>query len=320
MMNKIIILTGPTAVGKTKLSVALAKKIGGEIISADSMQVYRYMNIGTDKISTSKMGGVMHHMIDVLDPTEDFNVCIFQHMVNDILTDIYARGHVPIIVGGTGFYIQAVLYGIDFTETDSDETYRNMLEQEAAQSGPEFLHAKLRMVDPVSADMIHPNNMKRVIRALEFYHKTGTCISEHNEAEHARRSPYDFRYFVLTDDRDELYRRIDQRVDDMIETGLVEEVQKLLQMGVRPEMTSMQGLGYREILAYLNHEYDLDRAVFLIKRNTRHFAKRQLTWFRREKDVRWIDKKIFMRDDQQILEEMIRQINDPATSLSEVQK
>ena len=195
-----------------------------------------------------------------------------------------------------------------------------MLEQEAAENGPESLHAQLRMVDPVSADTIHPNNMKRVIRALEFYHKTGTRISEHNEAEHARRSPYDFRYFVLADDRDELYRRIDQRVDDMIQRGLVEEVQKLLQMGVRPEMTSMQGLGYREILAYLNQEYDLDRAVFLIKRNTRHFAKRQLTWFRREKDVRWIDKKIFKRDDQLIMEEMIRQIENPATSLSELKK
>ena len=316
-MNKMIILTGPTAVGKTKLSIALAKKIGGEIISADSMQVYRHMNIGTDKISTSKMDGVMHHMIDVLDPTQDFNVCIFQHMVNDILAGIYARGHIPIIAGGTGFYIQAVLYGIDFTETDSDETYRNVLEQEAVQTGPEALHAQLRMVDPISADMIHPNNSKRVIRALEYYHKTGRCISEHNEAEHARKSAYDFRYFVLTDDREELYRRIDKRVDDMIQSGLVEEVQKLLQMGVRPEMTSMQGLGYREILAYFNQEYDLERAVFLIKRNTRHFAKRQLTWFRREKDVRWIDKSMFARDDQQILEELIRQIETPVVTLSE---
>ena len=316
-MNKMIILTGPTAVGKTKLSVALAKKIGGEIISADSMQVYRHMNIGTDKISTSAMDGVTHHMIDVLDPTQDFNVCIFQHMVNEILPGIFARGHIPIIAGGTGFYIQAVLYGIDFTQTDSDEAYRDMLEQKAAENGPESLHTQLRIVDPMSANLIHPNNIKRVIRALEYYHKTGTCISEHNEEERARSSPYDFRYFVLTDDREELYRRIDQRVDDMIQDGLVEEVQKLLQMGVRPEMTSMQGLGYREILAYLNHEYDLDRAVFLIKRNTRHFAKRQLTWFRREKEVRWIEKSTFERDDQQIINEMLRQIRDPFVSLSE---
>ena len=305
MMNKMIILTGPTAVGKTKLSVALAKKIGGEIISADSMQVYRYMNIGTDKISESKMDGVMHHMIDVLDPTEDFNVCIFQHMVNEILTDIYARGHVPIIAGGTGFYIQAVLYGIDFTETDSDETYRNMLEQEAAEIGPESLHAKLRMVDPVSADTIHPNNRKRVIRALEFYHQNGTPISAHNEEQKKQTSPYNLAYFVLNAPRDILYERIDKRVDQMLEEGLVKEVEGLKREGCHRGMVSMQGLGYKEILAYLEGEYPLEEAVRILKRDTRHFAKRQLTWFRRESDVIWVDKDKFHWDEKEILEYML---------------
>ena len=305
MMNKLIILTGPTAVGKTKLSIALAKKIGGEIISADSMQVYRHMNIGTDKITEEAMDGVPHHMIDILEPTQEFNVCIFQHMVQELITGIYERGHIPIIVGGTGFYIQAVLYGINFTQTDSDETLRRSLEQEALEKGTEVLHERLQLIDPASANAIHANNVKRVIRAIEFYEKTGLRISEHNEEEHARSSAYDFRYFVLTDQREVLYARIDARVDQMIENGLENEVRNLKTMGVTKEMTSMQGLGYREMLGYLDGEYDLERAVYLIKRNTRHFAKRQLTWFRRERDVIWIDKSACDRDEQRILQQLL---------------
>ncbi|MCH4193654.1 MAG: tRNA (adenosine(37)-N6)-dimethylallyltransferase MiaA [Butyrivibrio sp.] len=305
MMNKLIILTGPTAVGKTKLSIALAKEIGGEIISADSMQVYRHMNIGTDKITEEAMDGVPHHMIDILEPTQEFNVCIFQHMVQELITGIYERGHIPIIVGGTGFYIQAVLYGINFTQTDSDETLRRSLEQEALEKGTEVLHERLQLIDPASANAIHANNVKRVIRAIEFYEKTGLRISEHNEEEHARSSAYDFRYFVLTDQREVLYARIDARVDQMIENGLENEVRNLKTMGVTKEMTSMQGLGYREMLGYLDGEYDLERAVYLIKRNTRHFAKRQLTWFRRERDVIWIDKSACDRDEQRILQQLL---------------
>ena len=304
--QKLVVITGPTAVGKTKLSVELAKQIGGEIISADSMQVYKYMNIGTDKISPDKMESVPHHLIDFLDPHEDFNVFIFQKLVKEAIADISSRGKVPIIVGGTGFYIQAVLYDIDFTETDEDESYRHMLEERAKTEGVHDLHEELRAVDPESADAIHENNSKRVIRALEYYKKTGKKISQHNTEQHQRTSPYDFKYFVLTDDRSVLYSRIEKRVDQMIDEGLEMEVKELLAMDIPQDATSMQGLGYREMIGYLEGEYDLDRAVYLIKRNTRHFAKRQLTWFKRERDVIWIDKQEFDRDDDKILKEMIR--------------
>ncbi len=304
--QKLVVITGPTAVGKTKLSVELAKRIGGEIISADSMQVYKFMNIGTDKISPDKMEGVPHHLIDFLDPHEDFNVFIFQKLVKEAIADISSRGKIPIIVGGTGFYIQAVLYDIDFTETDEDESYRHELEERAKSEGVHVLHEELRAVDPQSADAIHENNSKRVIRALEYYKKTGKKISDHNVEQHEKTSPYDFKYFVLTDDRAVLYSRIEKRVDQMIAEGLENEVKELLKMDIPGDATSMQGLGYREMIGYLQGEYDLERAVYLIKRNTRHFAKRQLTWFKRERDVIWIDKREFDRDDEKILKEMIK--------------
>lgn len=304
--QKLVILTGPTAVGKSKLSIELAKRIGGEIISADSMQVYKYMNIGTDKISKEKMGGVPHHLIDFLEPTEDFNVFMFQKLVKEKIAEIAERGNVPALVGGTGFYIQAVLYDIDFTETDEDDKVRTLLEERAAKEGAHVLFEQLKQVDPESADIIHENNVKRVIRALEYYEKTGKPISEHNREQHEKVSPYDFRYFVLTDDRKTLYSRIDKRVDQMMEEGLLQEVKDLEKLNIPKTATSMQSLGYREIIGYLNGEYDLDRAVYLIKLNTRHFAKRQLTWFRREKDVIWIDKNDFNHDDELILKEMIR--------------
>ena len=303
--QKLVVITGPTAVGKTKLSIELAKRIGGEIISADSMQVYKYMNIGTDKISPDKTEGIPHHLIDFLDPHEDFNVFIFQKLVKEAVSEIAERGKVPIIVGGTGFYIQAVLYDIDFTETDEDETYRHELEKRAIAEGVHVLHEELRAVDPESAEAIHENNSKRVIRALEYFKKTGRKISEHNKEQHQRTSPYDFKYFVLTDDREVLYSRIDRRVDQMIEDGLEDEVKELLAMNIPRDATSMQGLGYREMIGYLEGEYDLNRAIYLIKRNTRHFAKRQLTWFKRERDVTWIDKRDFDRNDEEILKEMI---------------
>ena len=308
-MNKLIILTGPTAVGKSKLSIELAQKIGGEIISADSMQVYKKMNIGTDKIMPEAMGGVPHHMIDILESEEDFNVFVFKDMVNKIIPEIYSRGHVPIIVGGTGFYIQAVLYDIDFTETEgNDDSIRKELEERAQKEGAEVLHRELSQVDPESAKAIHANNVKRVIRALEYYKLTGNKISEHNETQHQKESEYDFRYFVLTDDRAYLYSRIEQRIDEMVEKGLVEEVRKLYESGIPENATSMQGIGYRELIGYFKGEYDLERAIYLIKLNTRHFAKRQLTWFRRERDVIWIDKQKFNRDDSLVLNEILNKI------------
>lgn len=300
----LVVLTGPTAVGKTKASIELAKSIGGEIISADSMQVYRYMDIGSAKISKEEMEGIPHYLVDVLDPREDFHVVKFQEMAKDAMEKIYSHGHIPILVGGTGFYIQALVYDIDFTNNDEDTSIRQKLEAFADQEGPAALHERLRKVDPKSAELIHANNKKRVIRALEFFEQTGKPISEHNETEKAKESPYDFRYFVLTDDRQRLYNRIDQRVDLMIEKGLVEEVKGLRVMGCTKDMVSMQGLGYKEILEYLDGEISLEAAIYKIKRDTRHFAKRQLTWFRRERQVIWLNKESYQTEEA-LIEDMI---------------
>lgn len=305
MKRPLVILTGPTAVGKTNASIGLAKKIGGAIISADSMQVYRHMDIGSAKIRPEEMDGVKHYLIDVLEPTEEFHVVRFQKLAKQAMEEIYENGLIPIVAGGTGFYIQALLYDIDFTEQQCDETYRRQLEDLAREHGAEYLHGILREVDPASAEAIHANNIKRVIRALEFYHLSGKKISEHNETERQKQSPYNFAYFVLTDERAKLYERIDRRVDAMIEAGLVEEVKKLKSMGCSREMVSMQGLGYKEILAYLDGGCTLEEAVYIIKRETRHFAKRQLTWFKRERDVIWLDKQAFGYDDAAILKDMI---------------
>lgn len=298
--NKLIILTGPTAVGKTALSIALAKKIGGEIISADSMQVYKYMDIGSAKISREEMQGIPHHLIDVLMPEEEFNVCRFQEMAKKAMDGIYRRGRIPIIAGGTGFYIQALLYDIDFSAEEDHFSIRTKLEKMAKEKGSEYLHSRLCQVDAASACLIHPNNQKRIIRALEFYELNGYPISEHNQKEREKEAAYDYCYFVLNDTRELLYRRIDDRVDAMLTHGLVKEVQALKDRGCHKGMVSMQGLGYKEILAYLNGEYSLDEAVCMMKRDTRHFAKRQLTWFRRERNVIWVDKPLFQYEEQKI--------------------
>ncbi len=300
----LVILTGPTAVGKTALSIALAKAIGGEIISADSMQVYRHMDIGSAKITSEEMAGVPHHLIDVLEPAQEFNVVVFQKLAKQAAGEIYSRGHIPILVGGTGFYIQALLYDIDFTENDEDTALRQSLEEQARREGPEALYERLRTVDPESCESIHAHNIKRVVRAIEFYEKTGKKISEHNREQRQNASPYNFAYFVLTDSRDRIYHRINERVDLMMAHGLVEEVRALRESGCHRDMVSMQGLGYKEILSALEGEISMEEAVYLIKRDTRHFAKRQLTWFRREKEVTWIDKTVFDQNSQNILKFM----------------
>ena len=305
----LIILTGPTAVGKTKASIGLAKAIGGEIISADSMQVYKYMDIGSAKIRPKEMQHVPHYLVDELEPDDEFHVVRFQQMAKEAMKKIYAAGHIPIVVGGTGFYIQALLYDIDFTDNDNDTSFRAELESFAKEHGAEALHEKLREVDQKSAETIHANNIKRVIRALEFYQKTGMKISEHNETERQKESPYQFVYFVLNDDRQRLYERIELRIDQMLEQGLVDEVRKLKEKGYHKEMVSMQGLGYKEILAWLDGEISYEEAVYILKRDTRHFAKRQLTWFRREKDVIWVDKDKFNYDDDSILSFMTAKID-----------
>lgn len=310
MKKPLIILTGPTAVGKTKASIGLAKALNGEIISADSMQVYKYMDIGSAKIRPEEMDGIKHYLIDELEPDEEFHVVRFQQMAKAAMEEIYAKGKVPIVVGGTGFYIQALLYDIDFTENEEDTAYRMELEQIAKENGPEKLHEMLREVDPESADAIHANNVKRVIRALEFYKLTGQKISEHNEKERAKKSPYEFCYFVLNDDRKLLYDRIDLRIDKMMEEGLLEEVSSLKNKGYTKDMVSMQGLGYKEILDYLNGECSLEEAIYILKRDTRHFAKRQLTWFRRERDVIWVDKNNYDHDEEKILEVMLSYVRE----------
>lgn len=309
-MKPLVILAGPTAVGKTELSIRLAKRINGAIISADSMQVYKYMDIGSAKIMPDEMEGVKHYLIDELDPSDEFNIVRFQQMAKDALKEIYANGQIPIVAGGTGFYIQALLYDIDFTHQDSDEAFRKEMADYAAEYGAEALHEKLKEIDPVSYKTIHANNTKRVIRALEYYRMTGQPISAHNEQEHQKVSPYNFAYFVLTDDRKHLYDRIDYRVDLMMKKGLVDEVKNLYDMGYHKDMVSMQGLGYKELLSYLDGECSLEEAVYIIKRETRHFAKRQLTWFRRERDVIWLDKSSYQYNDQRILTDMCRMLQE----------
>ena len=282
----LIILTGPTAVGKTALSLSLAERVNGEIISADSMQVYRGMDIGSAKIMPEEQKGIPHHLIDVLDPDDEFHVVRFVQMAKAAMEDIRSRG-------------------IDFTENGEDDSYRRELETYAKEQGAEKLHEKLREVDPVSAEKIHANNIKRVIRALEYYRQTGEPISRHNEQERQKESPYAFAYFVLNDKRDRLYQRIDERIDEMLLEGLVAEVEKLKEKGCHRGMVSMQGLGYKEILEYLDGECTLEEAVYKLKRDTRHFAKRQITWFKRERDVIWVDKDAFEYDEEKILQYML---------------
>lgn len=306
----LIVLTGPTSVGKTKLSIQLAKTVDGEIISADSMQVYKKMDIGTAKIMPDEMQGVKHYLIDEFSPEEDFNVVKFKEYALKYMDEIYAKGKIPIIVGGTGFYIQALLYDIQFDKTEDDHSYRGELEELADSKGPEYLHKMLQEIDPKSAETIHANNVKRVIRAIEFYHQNGYPISEHNEEQRKNETPYNAAYFVLNNERSVLYDRIDARVDQMMEQGLLEEVQMLYDEGYDLSLVSMQGLGYKEIIQYFEGEISLEEAVYRIKRDTRHFAKRQITWFKRERDVIWVNKNEFHEDEDKILDYMMEVLSD----------
>lgn len=311
MMKKpLIVLTGPTAVGKTKLSIALAKAVGGEIISADSMQVYKSMDIGSAKIRPEEMDGVPHYLVDVLEPSEEFHIVRFQQMAKEAMEKIYANGHIPILVGGTGFYIQAIVKDIDFTKNEENTEIRAKWEQFAKDHGAEALHEELGKVDPKSAETIPAGNVKRVVRALEFYELSGSPISEHNEEQKAKESPYQFAYFVLNDHRELLYERIEKRIDEMLEEGLIDEVKGLKERGFTKDMVSMQGLGYKEILDYLDGNLTLEEAVYILKRDTRHFAKRQLTWFRREPEVSWIHKYEYGYDDTKILNAMTDILKD----------
>lgn len=291
MKKPMVILTGPTAVGKTALSLHLAKDIDGEIVSADSMQVYQGMDIGTAKIRPEEMEGIPHHLINCFPPDHAFNVSEFHDLASKAADEICARGRIPIVTGGTGFYIQALLYDVSFGNEDKEDGYREKLEKiSETEEGKQTLWKKLTEVDPDSSHVIHPHNVKKVIRALEYYHYHKAPISVHNEQERQKESRYNAACFVLTMNREKLYQRIDDRVDQMIQDGLVEEVQGLLQSGVPRNAISMQGIGYKETAAFLAGELSREEMIDEIKKNTRHFAKRQLTWFRREKDVIWIEK------------------------------
>lgn len=298
----LVILTGPTAVGKTEISIKLAKAINGEIISADSIQVYKHFDIGSAKVTKEEMDGVKHYLIDVLEPDEEFNIYVFKKLAMEAMEEIYAKGKIPIIAGGTGFYIQALLYDVEFSEEEGDKTYRHMLEKKAEIEGVTSIHNMLKEIDPEAAKEIHENNLKRVIRALEYYNETGMRISEHNKEQRQKESPYNFKYYVLNMDREKLYNRINMRVDIMVENGLIDEVTKLKEMGYGKELNSMQGIGYKEIRDYVDGVYDLDTAIETLKKNTRNFAKRQITWFKREKEVVWLNHEEFHNDKEKILD------------------
>ena len=285
---KLLVLVGPTAVGKTKMSIELAKTFNAEIISGDSMQVYRQMDIGTAKIKPEEMNGIPHHLIDIHEPDYPYSVAEFQENCRHLIEDIHARGKLPFIVGGTGLYVESVCYNFQFSEVGSDEEFRKEQFDYADVHGPEKLHEKLREIDPPSAERLHPNDVRRVIRSLEIYHMTGMRQSDQLAAQ-KKESSYDLCIVGLTMDRQMLYKRIEDRIDEMMEEGLVQEVAALLDHGVGPGCISMQGLGYKEIASYLRGEVPLETAVSELKRDTRRFAKRQLSWFRHMKDIHWVD-------------------------------
>ncbi|WWM64359.1 tRNA (adenosine(37)-N6)-dimethylallyltransferase MiaA [Paenibacillus tundrae] len=285
---KLLVLVGPTAVGKTRMSIELAKAFHCEIISGDSMQVYREMDIGTAKITRDEMEGIPHHLIDIHEPEYPYSVAEFQESATRLIGEIQERGKLPFIVGGTGLYVESVCYGFQFSDSGSDEAFREEQFRYAEQHGAQALHDKLRAVDPVSADRLHINDQRRIVRALEIHHLTGEKWSDQLAAQ-KKESPYDLSIIGLTMDRAKLYSRVEERIDLMIEQGLVDEVKSLLDRGVARGHISMQGLGYKEIAAYLQGEVNWEAAVEWLKRDTRRFAKRQLSWFRHMKDIEWVD-------------------------------
>ncbi len=288
-MNRVIVIVGPTASGKTNLSIELAKRMNGEIISADSMQIYKYMDIGTAKPTEEEMQGINHYLIDEVLPSEDFNVVRFKELAERYIDNIREKGKQPIVAGGTGLYVSSLINNISFSESESDWELRETLKKEAEELGPEYLHKKLQKVDPASALSIHPNNVKRVIRALEVYYQTQKPISYHNEISRSIPPRYQFVLVGLNMDRQVLYERINKRVDIMIQNGLVDEVKRLVDLGYADSIISMQGIGYKEILEYLRNNITIEQAIENIKQGTRRYAKRQITWFKRINGIRWFN-------------------------------
>lgn|SRR5690625_1367114 len=289
MKEKLFVLTGPTAVGKTSLSIALAKKLGGEIISADSMQIYKYMDIGTAKVKAEEMEDVPHHLIDIVYPDEEFTVSDYQKQATKLIKELNQKGRLPIIVGGTGLYINSLVYELQFAKVPPNEELRQRYEELANTYGNEYLHEKLSRIDEESSQRIHVADRKRIIRALEIYEETGKTMTEYNKNFRKETNKYDLAMVCLNMDRAQLYERINKRVDLMLNDGLVEEVKVILKMGYDKESVALQGIGYKEIIMYLDGQISLDRAVELIKQGSRNYAKRQLTWFRRDKRIHWVD-------------------------------
>ena len=306
MKQKLLVIGGPTAVGKTDLSIKLAKKLNGEIISADSMQIYKYMDIGSAKVTEDEMDGINHYLIDVINPDVPFSVADFKEHGDKALKDIISKGKLPIISGGTGLYINSLTCNMTFTEAEKDEDYRKYLENLAIEKGNEYIHEMLKECDPISYKEIHPNNRKRVIRALEVFKLTNKPFSSYNAGDDFYNSNYDVYYYVLTMDREKLYERINKRVDIMMEKGLLDECIKLKEMGYTSDIQSMQGIGYKEILYYLEGKISLDEAIDMIKQGSRNYAKRQLTWFRRDTRCVFLDKD--KMSDDEILEKVINDI------------
>ena len=308
MKQKLLVLGGPTAVGKTELSIKLAKELNGEIISADSMQIYKYMDIGSAKVTEQEMDGIKHHLIDVIEPNVPFSVADFKEYGEISLKNILSKNKFPIIAGGTGLYINSLTCNMTFTEAEKDEEYRLYLEKLSEEKGNDFVHEMLKEIDPISYKEIHANNRKRVIRALEVYKITKKPFSSVNAGEDFYKSDYDVYYYVLTMNRDKLYEKINKRVDIMIEKGLLEECIKLKEMGYTSDMQSMQGIGYKEILYYLENKISFEDAVNMIKQGSRNYAKRQLTWFRRDKRCIFLDKDVMSEDE--ILHKVLNDIRN----------
>ena len=306
----LIILTGPTAVGKTSLSIKLAKELNTEIVSADSMQVYKSMDIGTAKITKEEMDGIPHHLIDIIEPDVNFNVCDFKTEACKAIDSIHKKGKIPLVVGGTGFYIKALLYDTDFDIQEDNTKIRSDLETELNHMGVDYMHNKLASIDPKSAKTIHKNNTKRVLRAIEYFMLNNKPISEHNEIMNEKESPYNFIYFVLNDTREKLYERIGYRVDQMLKQGLLEEINELKSKGLNNTHTSMQAIGYKEILEYVDNLVSFEDAVENLKKDTRHLAKRQLTWFRNQKEITWINKPDYDYDENKMLKYILEEINE----------
>ena len=309
MNNKILVIAGPTAVGKTDISIQLAKRLNGEIISTDSMQIYKKMDIGSAKISIEEMDGVPHHLIDFIDPSNEFSVSEFQKLAKEAIEDIHRRGKLPILAGGTGLYINSVVCTMNFAEGEKDETYRRELEELALEKGNDYIHSLLKEIDIDSYNSIHPNNVKRVIRALEVYKQSGKPFSAFKEENSIYKCDYDVYYYALNMAREKLYERINRRVDIMMDKGLIEEVKMLSDIGLTSDNQSMKGIGYKEILAYINGNIELETAIEMVKQGSRNYAKRQLTWFKKDPRTVFIDKDLF-NNENEIINKIINEIND----------